>query len=157
MSTQPPGGARRTPGARGTAAPAAAVDLVPPRFGRKLPRHLRAAARRAHLVLAIAIAAGVFVQVYLIGAYVFGAGDGALNAHRATGFAINGLEILLLVSALAARLRRTDILLSLALAVLGTAQISLASAHGWIGGRHPLGALVVLTLTARIISRARHS
>ena len=156
MSTQHPVGARSTAGARGTAAHAA-VDLAPTRFSRKLTHHLRHAARRAHLVLAMAIAAGVFVQVYLIGAYIFGAGDGALNAHRATGFAINGLEILLLASALAARLRRTDILLSLALAVVGTVQISLASAHGWIGGLHPLGALLVLTLTTLMISRARRS
>src|SRR6202007_2062150 len=46
---------------------------------------IRAAGRWVHLALALAIVLGVFVQVYLIGSYFFGAGQGALDAHAAGG------------------------------------------------------------------------
>jgi Family of unknown function (DUF6220) len=107
-----------------------------------------------HLALALAIVLGVFVQVYLIGAYVFGAGQGALDAHRTAGFTVHALEVLLLVAALAARLPRRDLGLSALLAVIGTVQIALASAHGWTGGLHPLLALVVLALAATLARRS---
>jgi hypothetical protein len=113
----------------------------------------RRMADRAHVVLAALVAFAVFAQVYLIGAYLFGAGHDVLEAHRSVGFSAHLVECLVLVAALVAWLPRTDLLLSLALAVLGTAQIALASAHGWTGGLHPLFALVVLTLAAWLIRR----
>ena len=67
---------------------------------------------------------------------------------------MHGLELLLLVAALVARLPRRDLGLSLLLAVIGTVQISLASAHAWTGGLHPLFALVVLTLAATLARRS---
>jgi hypothetical protein len=107
-----------------------------------------------HLALALAIALGVFVQVYLIGAYLFGAGGGALDAHRDAGFTVHGLEVLILLVALVAWLPLIDVGLSLLMAVLGTVQIALASADAaWTGGLHPLGALLVLTLAAAIARR----
>ena len=127
----------------------APIELAPRRSS-----WLRDGAGWVHLALALAIVLGVFVQVYLIGAYIFGAGQGALDAHRATGFAIQGLEVLVLVAALIARLPRLDLGLSLALAVIGTVQAGLANAHGWTGGLHPLFALVVLTLAATLARRS---
>jgi hypothetical protein len=115
---------------------------------------LRDGAGWVHLALAAAIVLGVFVQVYLIGAYIFGAGQGALDAHRATGFTLQGLELLVFVAALVARLQRRDLGLSLLLAVIGTLQAGLANAHGWTGGLHPLLALVVLTLAATLVRRS---
>ena len=98
----------------------------------------------------------MFVQVYLIGAYVFGAGQGALDAHRTAGFSLHGFE----VAALRGRARRASPAATSCarwrLAVVGTVQIALASAHGWAGGLHPLFALVVLTLAAHIVLRYRH-
>ena len=121
------------------------------------PRPPLSSARRAaaglHLVLAATIVLAVFAQVYLIGAYVFGAGSGALDAHRSVGFTTHALEVLLLVVALVAWLPRAELLLSLALAVAGTIQIALASAHRWTGGLHPLGALVVLALATLVVRR----
>jgi asparagine N-glycosylation enzyme membrane subunit Stt3 len=127
------------------------IELAPRRGSR-----LRAGAGRVHLALALAIVLGVFVQVYLIGAYVFGAGEGALDAHRTAGFTVHALELALLVAALVARLPRRDLGLSLVLAVIGTVQIALAGAHGWTGGLHPLFALVVLTLAAALARRRLH-
>ena len=114
---------------------------------------LRRGAAWLHLALALAIALGVFLQVYLIGAYIFGAGNDALDAHTTIGFTVHGLELLLLLVALVAWLPRADVGLSLLMALLGTTQIALADAHGWTGGLHPLGALLVLVLAAAIVRR----
>jgi hypothetical protein len=119
------------------------------------PPALRRGAAWLHLALALAIALGVFVQVYLIGAYIFGAGSGALDAHKTIGFSVHGLELLLFLVALVAWLPRADIGLSALMAVLGTTQLALASAHGWTGGLHPLGALLVLVLAGVIARRDR--
>ena len=96
----------------------------------------------------------VFVQVYLIGAYVFGAGEGALDAHEAVGWTANELELVVLIGALVAWLARRDVLLSLALAVIGTVQVRFAQGHRWVGGLHPLLALVVF-ITAGLLLRRR--
>jgi hypothetical protein len=129
-----------------------ASDPTPaPHMERRGP--LRRGAAWLHLALALAIALGVFLQVYLIGAYIFGAGSDALDAHRSAGFTVHGLEVLLFVVALVAWLPRPDVALSLLMAVLGTTQLALADAHGWTGGLHPLGALLVLVLAAAIARR----
>ena len=81
------------------------------------------------MVLAAAVVFAVCLQVYLIGAYIFGAEQGALDAHRTVGFTTHGIECLVLVTALVAWLPRTDVLLSLALVIVGTTQVALANAH----------------------------
>ena len=134
----------------------APIEIAPtrrPRASRVL-RTIRAAGRLAHLALALAVLLGVFAQVYLIGAYFFGAGQGALDLHRTAGWTVHGIELLVLVAALIAWLPRVDLVLSGLLAVIGTAQVSLASGHRWVGGLHPLFALVVLSLAAALALRA---
>jgi hypothetical protein len=117
----------------------------------ELAPRARRGAVHVQFALASAIVLAVVVQVYLIGAYVFGAGVGALDAHRGVGFAAHGLEVLSLVVALiAGRDRR----LALALAVLGTVQIALAGGHEWVGALHPLFALAVLALAGALAVRA---
>jgi hypothetical protein len=49
-----------------------------PATARRALRGIRTVARSLHLALTVAIILGVFVQVYLIGAYIFGAGQGLL-------------------------------------------------------------------------------
>lgn len=114
---------------------------------------IRRGAGRLHVALALAIALAVFVQVYLIGSYIFGAGLGALDAHRTVGFTAHGLEVVTLLVALVAWLPRRDVALSALLAVIGTLQVALASAHRWVGGLHPLFALVVLALATALARR----
>ena len=123
-------------------------DAAPQRVG-----GVRRWASALHVLLACLIVVGVVVQVYLIGAYVFGAGKGALDAHKAVGFALHSGEILLLLVALAAWLPNADLWLSVSLAVVGTAQIALASADKWAGGLHPLFALIVLALAFVLADR----
>ena len=129
----------------------AAIDLAPARPPRL--RRVRTAVGWLHLGFAGLIVTGVFVQVYLIGAYIFGAGERALDLHKSLGYTVHGFEVVLLVVALVAWLPRTDLLLSVLVAVIGTAQIMLAGSTGWTGGLHPLGALVVLTLAALLGQR----
>jgi hypothetical protein len=108
-----------------------------------------------HLALAVLVAAGVFVQVYLIGAYIFGAGSEALDAHRTVGFTVHGFEVLILVAALVAWLPRADLGLSLLMALGGTVQLALSDAEKWTGALHPLGALFVLVLAWVLVRRDR--
>jgi hypothetical protein len=116
---------------------------------------IRSGAAWVHLALVVLVIAGVFVQVYLVGAYIFGEGD-ALEAHRTVGFTVHAFEVLILVAALIAWLPRTDLLLSLVMAVGGTVQLALADAEEpWVGALHPLGALLVLVLGWVLLRRAR--
>jgi hypothetical protein len=135
----------------------APIELAPRRgvTTRRLLTSVRRGAGWLHLALALAIVFAVFLQVYLIGAYIFGAGQGALDAHRTVGFTAHGLELLTFVAALVAWLPRRDLVLSALLAVTGTVQVTLASEHRWVGGLHPLLALLVLTLAAALAFRGR--
>jgi len=134
----------------------ATIELSPSPRGTstRVLRVIRVGAGWAHLALALAVVVAVFLQVYLIGAYIFGAGQGALDAHETTGFTAHGFEVLVFVAALIAWLPWRDLVLSLLLAVVGTVQVALASEHRWVGGLHPLLALVVLVLAATLALRA---
>jgi asparagine N-glycosylation enzyme membrane subunit Stt3 len=115
---------------------------------------IRVAGRFVHLALVLAVVVGVFVQVYLIGSYIFGAGQSALDAHRTAGWTVHGLEMLVFVAALVAWLPWVDVVLSLSVAAVGTVQVSLASEHRWVGGLHPLLALVVVGIAGALALRA---
>lgn len=133
----------------------AAVDIAPrhqPRWSR-VHRFVRSGADWLNLAFASAIVLGVFLQVYLIGSYIFGSGQGALDAHRSVGFALQGPELFVLLSALIGWLPRIDLMLSFLVAIVGFVQAGLASAHQWVGGLHPLLALVVLSLAAALTLR----
>jgi hypothetical protein len=132
------------------------IDLDPGKRAATGPAlaSLRRGTNWLHLALAVALVLGVFAQVYLIGSYIFGAGQAALDAHRTLGFALQGPELFILLTALIAWLPRADLLLSFLVAAVGIVQAGLASAHQWVGGLHPLLALVVLSLAASLATRA---
>ena len=100
-------------------------DAAPQRVG-----GVRRWASALHALLACLIVVGVAVQVYLIGAYVFGAGKGGLDAHKGVGFALHSGEILVLLVALAAWLPKADLWLSLALAVVRTWRVPTSGRAG---------------------------
>jgi hypothetical protein len=54
--------------------------------------------------------------------------------------------MLVFVAALVAWPSWLDLVLSLLLAVIGTLQVALANQHRWVGGMHPVLALVVVGL-----------
>lgn len=98
---------------------------------------------------------GVLVQVYLIAAYIFGAGTSALNAHKSAGWVVLVLEILVFLVGLAAWWGDPRALgLALALPVVGGIQIAFANATEWVGALHGAGAIVVLLLAGLIHVKA---
>jgi hypothetical protein len=98
--------------------------------------------------LAAAVGVGVAIQIYLIAAYIFHAGSGALSVHKAVGYVVLVLEVLVFMAARVAWPGdRRAILLSLALPVAGIIQIAFAHGSSWVGALHGLGALVVLVLS----------
>lgn len=102
-----------------------------------------------HLVLATLVVVGIFVQVYLIASYFFGAGQDALDAHQDLGGVVHIVEVLVFVASLVAYWRRWwDVGLGFAVGALGTIQIGLADADDWAGGLHGLFALIVFVLAA---------
>jgi hypothetical protein len=62
--------------------------------------------------------------------------------------------MLVFAAALVAWLPWVDIVLSLLLAVIGTVQVALANEHRWVGGVHPVLALVLVGLAATLGLRA---
>jgi hypothetical protein len=113
-----------------------------------------------HFLLAALITLLVFLQAYLITAYVSGAGEDALDAHGVVGFLfIHGAEALVFLTALVAWWRNWAMIgLSAFLIVFGTVQIFLAPpdedpASGWVHGLHGLFALLVAVTAAYIAWR----
>jgi len=111
-----------------------------------------------NLVLAALVVVGVFVQVYLIASYIFGAGTDALDAHKDLGNVVHIVEVLTFLAAIPAFWKRWgEIGWSFALGVIGTIQLGFASGDEWVGGIHGMLALVVLILAAIVTHRAmRH-
>ena len=108
-----------------------------------------------NLVTAALVVIGVFVQVYLIASYFFGAGHDALDAHKNLGGVVHIVEVLVFLSAIGAYWKRWgEIGLSFALAVVGTIQLGLADGHRWVGGLHGVFALLVLILASIVSHRA---
>ena len=112
-----------------------------------------------NFVLASLIVLLVFLQAYLITAYVAGAGDDALDAHGFVGFAvIHPAELLVFLTAFGAWPRAWRwIGFTLFLFVLGTVQIFLSPpddrTNGWLHGLHGLLALLVMVTAAVIAHR----
>lgn len=98
------------------------------------------------LVLAALIVVGVWLQVYFIASFFFGAAD-ALDAHEAVGGLTHLVEVLVFLTAIGAWWRNWGrIGYAFALAAIGTLQISLSSSDDWVGGFHGLLALVLLLM-----------
>ena len=92
----------------------------------------------AQLVLAAAVAVGVWVQVYLIASFFFGAAD-ALDIHKTIGEIMRGVEVLVFLAALGAWWRHWGkIGHAFGLAAVGSIQISLTGGDDWVGGFHGL-------------------
>ena len=113
-----------------------------------------------NFVLSSLIVLLIFLQAYLITAYVTGAGEDALDAHGFVGFLfIHGFELLVFLTAFGAWPRQWKwIGFTFFLFALGTVQIFLAPpdedpASGWVHGLHGLLALFVMVTAAIIAHR----
>ena len=109
------------------------------------------------LVLTWVVLAGLVVQLYLIAAYIFGAG-GALDAHKTIGgVVVHPAEVLVFLVSIAAWWRVwRNIGLSFALALTGTIQVFFAGdvggKHGYLHGLHG-GLVLVVAWIAWLIAR----
>jgi hypothetical protein len=104
-----------------------------------------------HQGLARIFLAGLFLQFYLAGTAMFGAGS--IGPHRMLGSALTMVSILFPVLALVGRLGRQRLGLSLLLVVLSIVQAQLPSLRGnvpWIAALHPVMALALMGVSARI-------
>ena len=103
------------------------------------------------LVAAALLTVGVWLQVYFIASYFFGAED-ALDLHASVGGAVHGIELLVFVLALGAWWRNWGrIGHAFGLAVIGTVQLMLTESDAWVGGLHGMLALVVLTMAVYVV------
>jgi hypothetical protein len=133
-----------------TASPAPPADAAVPGWVRGF--------RWATLVTASLVVLGVFLQVYFIASYIFGAGEDALDAHKNLGGIVHAVEVLTFLLALGGFWRRwVDVGWAFALAAIGTIQLAFADGDEWVGGFHGLLALVVLILAAVVAHRAMRS
>lgn len=109
----------------------------------------------AVLILAGLVVVGVFLQVYFIASYIFGAGQDALDAHTDTGGIVHLLEVLAFLAAIVAywKLWR-GLLVPFLLALIGTVQLAFSDGDEWVGGLHGVLALVVLILAHGTAYRA---
>jgi len=102
------------------------------------------------LVLAALVVLGVWLQVYFIASYLFGARD-ALDLHRDVGGITHIVEVLVFLTAFGAWWRHWGkIGHAFGLAVIGTVQIALTDSDDWVGGLHGLLALVILVLAVYV-------
>ena len=102
------------------------------------------------LVLAALVVLGVWLQVYFIASYFFGAQD-ALDLHKDVGGITHIVEVLVFLAALGAWWRNWGrIGHAVGLAVIGTVQIALTESDDWVGGFHGLLALVILVMAVFI-------
>jgi ABC-type polysaccharide/polyol phosphate export permease len=100
--------------------------------------------------------AGLLLQFYLASAPLFGAGS--FQPHRMLGAALAALVFLFPVLALAGRLGRQLVGLSILLAVLAIVQVMLPSLRGslpWLAALHPVNALALMGLSARLARNGR--
>jgi hypothetical protein len=114
--------------------------------------------RIAHLVVTSLVLAGIVAQPFLIGLFLFGAVQTS-DLHTAVGYGIaEGGILLLLVSALLARLPRTEMLLSVLLMVDLVVQIvlvNLRDTSSVLAALHPLNAFALLLIAITLIRRDR--
>jgi hypothetical protein len=103
------------------------------------------------LVAAALVAIGVWLQVYFIASYFFGAED-ALDLHQNVGGAVHAVEVLVFLLAFGAWWRNWGrIGHAFGLGVIGTVQIAFSESDEWVGGFHGLLALAVLTMAVFIV------
>jgi hypothetical protein len=121
---------------------------------------MRSGVTTAYHGLALLIAVGVVVQVFLAGLGIFGAES--FDAHEGFGWVLHTAAIVLFLLALLGPRTRRTLGLAFGLLVLLTVQIMLVGARDdtpWLAALHPVLALFVLGLALYIgmplVSRRR--
>ena len=112
---------------------------------------MRRFARWARLVLGGLFLVGILVPFVAAG---YGWFVGGFDLHEDLGWTIvHWLPILILIAGVILWRPRADLLLSLAIGVLGAVQPALGEIGEWAGAFHPLNALVLFFLTHVLFRR----
>ena len=133
---------------------------MPARTGFSRVGPVRRAFLWASFGLSALVLAGVVLQLYFIAAWLFGAGNGALDAHKTVGDAVvHPAEVLIFLASFGAWRRSwAAIGWSFALALIGTIQVLSVGdvsnpTNGWWHGLHGGLVLLVVALAAFIARR----
>jgi Family of unknown function (DUF6220) len=111
---------------------------------------VRRVARWARFVLGVLFLIGIVVQ-FLSAGYGLFADPGNFDLHEGLGFTVvHWIPILILIAGLLIWRPRPELLLSVAIGVLGFIQPILAGVGDWAGAFHPLNALLLAFLTHRL-------
>ncbi len=114
---------------------------------------VRRFARWTRFVLGVLFLIGIVVQFIAAGYGMF-ADPGNFDLHEGLGFTImHWIPILILIAGLVIWRPLDELLLSVAIGVLGFVQPILAGAGDWAGVFHPLNALVLFGLTFALAQR----
>jgi hypothetical protein len=115
---------------------------------------MRSIARSAHLAVAWLLVAGLVVQVFLAGLGVF-RGSASFDTHRAFGFLLELLPIVLLILGLIARLGRRPAFLAagiFGLFLLQSVFVGLRADAPEVAALHPVNGFLI-TLLAIVLAR----
>jgi hypothetical protein len=114
--------------------------------------------RIAHLVVASLVLVGIVVEPLLIGLFLFGAVHSS-DLHAAVGHGVSeGGILLLLITALLARLPKREMLMTLLLMFdlfLQILLVNLRDASSILAALHPLNALALLLIAMAVVRRDR--
>jgi energy-coupling factor transporter transmembrane protein EcfT len=107
--------------------------------------------RRLHALAAIVWVAAIVVQVFLAGQAIANlGGSGDFSTHIGVGYTIGIIQLVVVLTALVARMPRRDILISVGILVLYIVQTILPGAKDsapWIAALHPLNAMILFTIS----------
>ncbi len=113
----------------------------------------RRIARWARFVLGVLFLVGIVVQ-FIAAGYGMWADPGNFDLHEGLGFTImHWIPILILIAGLVIWRPLDELLLSVAIGVLGFVQPILAGVGDWAGVFHPLNALILFGLTLVLTQR----
>lgn len=114
--------------------------------------------RRVHVASAIVWVAVIVIQVVLVGLAITNlGGTGDFSAHRDAGYTIGVVQLVVVVTALAARLPRGDVGIAAGVLLLYIAQTLLPGAREsatWVAALHPLNAMLLFTISVWYVVHA---
>jgi hypothetical protein len=114
--------------------------------------------RRLHAAAAVIWVAAIIVQVYLAGQAIANlGGSGDFSTHISVGYTIGIVQLVVVFTAIAARLPRRDIGITIGVLALYVVQTLLPAAKdgaAWVAALHPLNAMVLFVVS---IWYARHA
>jgi hypothetical protein len=114
---------------------------------------MQRAARSIHLVLAVLLAAGLVVQIFLAGLGVF-AGASNFATHRDVGYLLQALPFFMAVAAWIGKLGRREVILAATIFVLFFVQSFLVLARETVpavAALHPVNGFLVTWLAVAIV------